>query len=271
MKKILLITDMDGTLLPVNKIINPVDKMAVDEFIKHDNMFSIATGRSLSSASQYFDKIDINAPVILFNGGLVYDLQKDKSVMQKHLPNSAFDIIDDVFQKYPEMAAEVDLMNFTYVPKSNPSEEVHIELSYKNGEFARVSLDKIPMGEWMKVLFADEPSNIAELKKYIDTKNYNEVDFIPSSKTYFEMLPKGTSKGDALKWIIDEYKLHDYCIVACGDYDNDVTMLEAADIAACPANALDCVKNVSDYVAKADCSNGFIAEIINYILDKYKD
>ena len=271
MKKILLITDMDGTLLPSNKIINPIDKIAVDRFLLDGNMFSIATGRSLPSAAQYFDKISINGPVVLFNGGLIYDIKKDISVMKKFLSDKAFDIVTDIFANFSEIGGEIDLMDFTHVPKLNKSEEFHIKRSYKDDEYAQTALSDIPRGEWMKVLFADEPEKITELKKYIDTKNYTEVDFIPSSKTYFEMLPKGVSKGAALKWIINEYKLHNYLIVACGDYDNDLSMLKTADIAICPANALECVKEVAHYVAKASCNDGFIAEAIDFVLNKYKD
>ena len=53
-------------------------------------------------------------------------------------------------------------------------------------------------------------------------------------------------------------------MIACGDFENDVEMLEEADIAVCPANALPQVKKVADHVL-CDCHEGLIADVIEAI------
>jgi hydroxymethylpyrimidine pyrophosphatase-like HAD family hydrolase len=53
-------------------------------------------------------------------------------------------------------------------------------------------------------------------------------------------------------------------LIACGDYENDIPMLKAADIAICPANAMDEVKKICDFVL-CDCDEGLIADIIEHI------
>ena len=53
-----------------------------------------------------------------------------------------------------------------------------------------------------------------------------------------------------------------------GDYNNDMAMLEYADFAACPSNAINEVKAVCDMVCRADCTEGAVAETIDYILSK---
>ena len=49
-----------------------------------------------------------------------------------------------------------------------------------------------------------------------------------------------------------------------GDYDNDIEMLEAADISACPSNANDNVKAISKLQL---CSNdeGVIGDLVEWI------
>lgn len=267
MRKIFLITDMDGTLLPKNKVINPKDTLAIQKLLDMGGMFSVATGRSLNSAAQYFGDLCINAPVVLFNGGLVYDTHSKKSVMCSCLHETALDVTKMILDRFSSLGAEIDTVGFTYVVQTNPEEEHHIEISYKNDEYAKANLSDVPNENIMKILFADEPQNIDILMKYIDEKKFPNLDFVRSSSTYLEMLPYGCSKGSALDWIKKNYKLDDYLVVACGDYYNDTAMLETADVGVAPQNALECVKTATDYIAKSTCDDGFIAETIEYVLN----
>ena len=56
-------------------------------------------------------------------------------------------------------------------------------------------------------------------------------------------------------------------LVCAGDYENDISMIEQADIGYAVANAHPSVKAAADRVTKRECLEGAIAEII-YDLDK---
>ena len=68
---------MDGTLLPENKILSDRDKSAIKQFRKDGGKFTIATGRTLQSAEKYIKELEIELPVILYNGSLIYDTHTD--------------------------------------------------------------------------------------------------------------------------------------------------------------------------------------------------
>ena len=68
--KVLLITDMDGTFLPASKIPTPKTLAAVKRFEEAGGRFSIATGRAIQAARQYFDMVNVNCPIIMSNGGI---------------------------------------------------------------------------------------------------------------------------------------------------------------------------------------------------------
>ena len=53
----------------------------------------------------------------------------------------------------------------------------------------------------------------------------------------YEILPKGITKGTAIKGICDYLGLDANKTVAIGDYDNDIPMLKAAKIGVAVANA----------------------------------
>ena len=64
---IVFITDLDGTLLPSNKIPLQKDLEAIERFKKYGGTFTIATGRVIQATEQFFDILKPNAPVILKN------------------------------------------------------------------------------------------------------------------------------------------------------------------------------------------------------------
>ncbi len=131
--------------------------------------------------------------------------------------------------------------------------------------------DKIPKIDWIKVLFAADSSEILELADYIEGESCAEVrelaDFVRSSNSFYEILPKNCSKGFAISKMLEIYNMSDYKVIACGDFNNDLAMLELADFAISPSNGQECVKNISNLVTKNDCDNGAIAEAIEYIIN----
>ena len=67
-----------------------------------------------------------------------------------------------------------------------------------------------------------------------------------------------------IKRVIEEYSLDNKTLVCIGDHYNDIEMLKMADIAICPKNAVDEVKNICEYVAD-DCHNNAIKGAIEYL------
>ena len=53
-------------------------------------------------------------------------------------------------------------------------------------------------------------------------------------------------------------------LYAVGDYENDLEMLRASDVAVCPSNALDKIKDICD-LCLCDNDTGVIADLIEYI------
>ena len=150
-QKVLLITDMDGTFLPASKIPGEKSLNAIEDFQKKGGNFSIATGRAYQAALQYFDKFSVNCPIILDNGGMVYDLNESKHLYDVFLPDEARQIIADILEHNPLSGCEILAADNVYVPKLNEAEKGHIEICKVNPVF--IPLEDIS-GNWYKALFA---------------------------------------------------------------------------------------------------------------------
>ena len=80
-----------------------------------------------------------------------------------------------------------------------------------------------------------------------------------------ELQPHGVSKSFQIPNLKSLYPGAElWCI---GDYENDIEMLRDADVAVCPANAMDAVKAIAD-VQVCHCKDGALADMIDEIEKK---
>ncbi|MBR1423859.1 MAG: Cof-type HAD-IIB family hydrolase [Ruminococcus sp.] len=263
--KILLITDMDGTFLPASKVPGSRTIKAVERFQRAGGRFSIATGRAIQAAKQYFGLVRVNAPIIMSNGGMVYDINEKKQIYDVYLPQNAREITKEILSSHPWVGCEVLALEEVYVPQMTDLEEVHNQICKVVPLLC--SVDEIGSKNWYKVLFALPPERMGELMSFVEDKGYKGVDFVRSSKEYYEILPQDISKGTALNVMRERCGMEDMFFIAAGDYNNDIELLQAADMAVCPSNAVDDVKAVCDKVYEASCEEDFIAEVIDDIMN----
>lgn len=83
-----------------------------------------------------------------------------------------------------------------------------------------------------------------------------------SSPTTLEICPKGSGKGAALKAMLPLMGRSFDKIICAGDNQNDIGMIEFADVGYAVGNAIASLKEVADKVT-ADSSQGAIAAIIS--------
>ena len=264
-RKVLLITDMDGTFLPASKIPGEKSLKAISGFQKKGGRFSIATGRALQAARQYFDAFKVNCPIIMCNGGMVYDIENSRQISDVYVPSFTKDIVKQILADIPDVGCEVLTLNNVYVPQMNEMEAQHNVIC--KVEPVICSVDEIPEN-WYKVLFAYEPEKMDRLISYVEKNNWKGIDFVRSSKEYYEILPQNITKGAGLNAMRKVCGMQDFTVVAVGDYNNDLEMLEAADIGICPSNAVQEVKDICDIVLDVSCEEDAIAAVIEYIYSK---
>lgn len=262
LENIMLITDLDGTLLPSSKEISAADAAAISQFRAKGGKFAIATGRTLQAAQRYLNKLKPNIPVILFNGAAIYDPVTEKWLYTEKLPADAVAVTRQVLDAFPDVSAEILRTDGTYVARMTPYEKEHLEICQVEPILAEP--EEIPEG-WLKVLFAIAPERMPDLITYFAAQNWDCADFVQSEARFYEMLPKGATKGSALRRYRTLCGAENWKITAAGDFDNDLEMLRAADISACPSNAQPCVKKIVDIQLTQSCETNAIAELIHHI------
>ena len=266
--KILFFSDMDGTLLSKDKKLSEKNMTAIRRLVDRGGKFIVATGRVIQATRHYFRPMGLDLPCILCNGGMIYDCAQNKVMWSRSLDTKlARRHIRQLLDAFPDVCAEICTPDCIYDVQINEEEKAHWKMAGFTAEIMD-SLDDVPDGEWSKVLFAVNEKRIPAFAEYCMTlEGYEKAEYVTSGHIFHEMLPKNCTKGEAMLRLIDIYGLQDCFTVAMGDYDNDVEMLENANLAACPVSARDSVKKVSDIITDTDNDGGSVADVIDLLLD----
>lgn len=234
---------------------------AVSYWMKEGGRFTIATGRALAAFRKHAEKLTVNAPVIVDNGGGIYDLAEERYLVTRFLPEKALAHIAQAAEKFP--AASVELYHqspLLQVVHPNQWNAQHAKLT----GVPYVVLDRVEPGAvplpLTKALFAAGGDVLRDLRSYMTGQGWDAFyEMIFSSSHLLELTARGANKGDMAK------RLKALCgcgKMACiGDHANDLPMLRAADRAFAPANAIEEVLSSGAEVV-GHCLDGAVADAV---------
>ena len=262
-ENVIIMTDIDGTLVTDDKQILDCDREAIDRFRSGGGTFTLATGRGYSMAKPIADRIALDVPAVIFNGSAVYDFTQGKFLWHSSLEHSSKQVLKDILARFPDMGCEVLCAEEVYVPSMNRIERQH--LAYENVTPIMCGVDDIP-GDWLKILLAYPPDRIQTVIDYIQSKpeHLKNAHWVRSEIHYYEMLPEGVNKGSGFKRLLELLNRPSAFTVGVGDYNNDIELIRDADLGIAVASAQDAAKEVADHIV-CDNNSGAIAEVINYI------
>ena len=99
MKKVLYVTDMDGTLLNKQGILSEYSKAAFRRFADGNILFTCATGRTLNSVNALLGDTTFTCPTILSDGLFIYDRLNKAVIYTNPLSNESINNIESILIK----------------------------------------------------------------------------------------------------------------------------------------------------------------------------
>ncbi len=261
-KNIILMSDLDGTLLTDDKRISERDLKAIAAFRADGGLFTAATGRGVVMAQNVIEKIKIDIPCVIFNGAAVYDFQKQEFLWHSSMPSCALDYIRMLEEAFPDIGIEILHSKFVYVTDYNQTVAEHMAI--ESIVPVRCALEEVPKQDWLKVLIAYPPEKIQKVIEFTRKFCVGGVNWVHSSPMYYEMLPEGISKGSGYRKLLELLGREDLFTVAVGDFGNDYDMVKSADLGVAVANAQQPVKQAAKLIV-GDNNSSPISQIIEYI------
>lgn len=261
----LIATDMDDTLLDAQSNLTDRTRAALRRAMDAGIMVSLSSGRMPESLIPFAEKIDANAPMILFNGALVYDHRADRTLYSNAIPletaRAVARMIEDMgvyLQVYPGKG---------YFCNRRTAHTDRYEASI------RVPCQEVgvPVSEWMhsdmvKMLAIADPETIASMKETLRAA-FPGVNFMTSKPHYLEIVAEGVDKGRTLKVLGELLGLEQREIMAFGDGQNDATMVAYAGWGVAMENACAECKAGARLIAPRNTEDG-VAQVIEAYLDR---
>ena len=239
MKKIVIL-DLDGTLLTSDKKISDYTREVIRE-LSNEVKFVLASARAFVTIKPYVEELGLlneNNYTIAFNGSLVVN-NLEKPIIDEEIGNEEKLLL----QKYIDANKEVEWHYYTYDKNILDSDITDIYDFIKSNKIYKI------------VCLADEKV-IANMRNDIP-QNINDLFQITSSEpTRIEFVKKGMKKIEAIKFLIKKLNIDSSDVIAIGDGENDIDMIEYAGCGVAMGNATDFVKSVADIITDTNDNDG---------------
>lgn len=260
----LIVTDLDGTLLNSNHNISPRTEKILREAMQRGIPLILATGKTRTSALHIIDHLGLTTPGVYIQGLMVYSGTGDVLYQQTLASDPAHIAI--------EAAEQGDYTTVIYsgtriLTKAN---NAFTDMLVKHHEPDPVAVgplrDAIEHYPVHKLTFIDEASRITTLRAALQTQIGDRVTLVQALDTMLEVLPPGASKGNGLSHLLELIDMPKENVIAFGDGENDIGMLQLAGIGVAMGNSKPEVQKAANYVTASNDHDGIAEALERFVL-----
>ena len=248
----LILSDIDGTLTDNRGRISDENAAAIRYFQENGGLMTVASGRYPWYIEKYADTFRPNTYVVGINGTMLYDAPTKTPVITKVFEDDFLSVLHEFLDLCPQV---------TYILVSGHKEEFNI----RREDFPR--LDEILADlekPWCRIILCQHPDDGEKTREALVPRYGDRYNFDFSWCEGLEVHPKGSGKGDLLREMLPILAENGHPIhttVCAGDYENDLSMMEAVDIGYAGANAIPSVKAAAKRITVSN-NDSALAKII---------
>lgn len=268
----LIAIDMDGTLLNSKNQLTDRTFNAINKAQEKGVKVVIATGRVLKSALHYSKELNLDSYVSACNGAIVVD-EFSTPVLKKPIGKGDLEKVMELghslgiyFHFYNEdtfftktLVQEV-IDYYTPTTEKFQSQAIGVEI-YDN-----IS-DIVSIGDLSiyKFLFIDNDKDKLKIlrEKLVDM---DTIDISSSWNNNIEVMAKGASKGNSIEYLCNEFGINRSQVMAIGDNENDLSMIQYAGFGVAMENGEDVVKKAAKYITASNEEDGVAKVIEKFVL-----
>ena len=267
----LIATDLDDTLLNAQSGLSPRTKQALKRAIEIGCGICLSSGRMLEAMRPLAGEIGVNAPMLLYNGAMIYDINTDKTIYAPRISHETALGIVKLAEAHGWYVQCYPGKNY-YCPKV-------LERTLKYAKQIGVEPTPVnkPLSEWLEtdcqsdmqklLIIGDDAADADRALETMREAFPGGANFLKSRANFVEIAPEGVNKGQSLVRLAEYLGLQITEVMAFGDGQNDTPMIAAAGTGVAMANACPQAKAAADRIAPSNLEDG-VAQIIEEYIEK---
>lgn len=279
-----IVSDLDGTLLSMNKNISDENMKAIRLAQAKGIEFMIATGREYSSAKAIMDTYGIEADTVLMNGAQHRDHEGNirKNIA---LPHSAWHAIYGLLNKHNVGAIlNYATQSFAISGDMDLQERLAKRFQHLPEKENKILTELLSEGYWQTLIELHSLHDLKAVGEEIlkieafgfegnafenllqDLTQIPQLSIIPYGSHSMEITFESAQKGIMLERVLADKGYHPDEVMVLGDGLNDVSMFERFHYSIAMENAIQQVKDSANYVTRKNEEHGVAHAIYKYAL-----
>jgi Cof subfamily protein (haloacid dehalogenase superfamily) len=265
--KKLLAVDMDGTLFDDDKNISKENLNAITKLLDAGHVLAFNTGRPNNALKRILSIYDEfkrdNVYMLGYQGVVGTEMNSNKILYEDCIDNaSAIELAQAILDN--NLTCIVFDNGCIYTFNDNHFVESYKQVSREKLIYLK-SIDELHGKDITKVMAIDyeHPEALQKFREKYANQFDGRFDNFYSHYAFLEYVKLGTGKGPGVKQLAEYLDIPLSNVVACGDEENDISMVEIAGVGVAMCNARPILKEVANYVTENDNNNSGIAEVIN--------
>lgn len=265
----LVALDVDGTLVDTDMVVSPRLRQAIKSAQDAGVVFTLATGRGPRSIAPFVQDLGFLAPQICYQGGLIYDVVQAQILHRATLTRA---LVHEAIAWAQRVQADISI----YIDGQIYLETLHHPRAFYDRWFG-LPIHQVPdltavvTHDPEKVLFTAEPPAADAIHQDLTQHFGDRAQVLRTHELFVELVPNGTSKGEALAWLAAEYGIDRQQVMAVGDSENDLSMVAWAGLGVAMGNAVPDVKAVADWIAPTVQEDGAAVALERFVLRTGQD
>ena len=269
-------SDLDGTLLNKNKEITPRLFEALEKLNELGIYFVPSTGRPFGTVPKAIKELPFLKYVITSNGATIYDATEQKNIIENYLTPEAVDAVIEVAKELP-IITEYFIEGKAFIAKAVYDDLSPFDLTESHEFYIKNS--RTPVEDFWNEMKRNnavlENINLVfkdmELRKEIwdRLKALGLASVTAATTKNIEITSLYATKAQALEKLCEVLGFSRENVLAMGDGDNDMPMIQFAGIGVAMANGEEHIKQAADIIAD-DCNDFGAAKILEQIIEEQR-
>jgi Cof subfamily protein (haloacid dehalogenase superfamily) len=256
--------DLDGTLIGRDGLLGPRTRAAIGRARDEGIHVLVATGRMFRSARRYLDEAGLDDPVVCYQGAAVVDPRSGEFLLHEPIElGVAREMIEA-------------LGSLGHSPNVYVDDQLYVaqETEYSRRYSAFQHLPVVEVGDllaWLdrpptKLVVVAEPDVLAGVRAELAPRFDGRL-FLTTSLPYMlELGNPGVTKGSGLAFVASALDLELGRVIAFGDGENDVELLEVAGYGVAVEGGHPRLLAIADRTCPGPDDEG-VATVIEAVLD----